>query len=77
MPGSRRSSGGEVTAAGWAVAKVYAVRDSTIGWDDETSGDDLYVLLDQLQYDEVGRPFMHSRSFFLEGRFNFTVIRTH
>lgn len=60
-----------------AVARVHAVRDSTIGWDDETSGHDLYVLLDQLQYDEHARPFMHSRSFFLEGRFNFTVIRTH
>jgi len=60
-----------------AVAQVHAVRSDTIGWDDDTSGHDLYILLDQLQVDEHGRPFMHSRSFFLEGKFNFTVIRTH
>ena len=60
-----------------AVATVHALRDSTIGWDDETDSHELYVLLDQHQYDLHNRPFMHSRSFFLEGRFNFTVIRTH
>lgn len=60
-----------------AVATVHAVRDSTIGWDDETGKHELYVLLDQMQFDKQSRPFMHSRSFFLEGRFNFTVIRTH
>ena len=60
-----------------AVAEVHAVRSDSIGWDDETDGHQLYVLLDQMQVDERGRPFMHSRSFFLEGRFNFTVVRTH
>ena len=53
------------------------MRSDSIGWDDETDGHQLYVLLDQMQVDERGRPFMHSRSFFLEGRFNFTVVRTH
>ena len=70
----RRNRGPRPTRA---VATVHAVRDSTIGWDAETSDHELYVLLDQLQYDDTGRPFMHSRSFFLEGRFNFTVVRTH
>ncbi len=60
-----------------AVAQVHAVRSDSIGWDDETGGHQLYILLDQLQVDEQGRPFMHSRSFFLEGKFNFTVVRTH
>lgn len=60
-----------------AVAEVHAVRSDSIGWDDEADGHQLYVLLDQLQVDEHGRPFMHSRSFFLEGKFNFTVVRTH
>jgi len=60
-----------------AVAEVHAVRSDLIGWDDDAGEDKLYVLLDQLQFDERGRPFMHSRSFFLEGKFNFTVIRTH
>ncbi|WP_371786740.1 GntR family transcriptional regulator [Streptosporangium subroseum] len=60
-----------------AVATVHAVRSDVIGWDDDAGEDNLYVLLDQLQFDDRGRPFMHSRSFFLEGEFNFTVIRTH
>jgi GntR family transcriptional regulator len=61
-----------------AVAEVHAVRSDAIGWDEDDDREDkLYVLLDQMQYDEAGRPFMHSRSFFLEGKFNFTVIRTH
>lgn len=60
-----------------AVAEVHAVRSDVIGWDDDEGEDNLYVLLDQLQFDERGRAFMHSRSFFLEGKFNFTVIRTH
>jgi len=59
------------------VAEVHAVRSDSIDWDDETSGQQLYILLDQMQFDDQGRPFMHSRSFFLEGRFNFTVVRTH
>ncbi len=59
-----------------AVAEVHAVRSDSIGWDDANQHQ-LYILLDQLQFDEQGRPFMHSRSFFLEGKFNFTVIRTH
>ena len=60
-----------------AVAQVHAVRSDSIGWDDESDGHQLYILLDQLQVDDKGRPFMHSRSFFLEGKFNFTVVRTH
>jgi GntR family transcriptional regulator len=59
-----------------AVATVHAVRSGLIDWDD-VGEDNLYVLMDQLQFDDRGRPFMHSRSFFLEGEFNFTVIRTH
>jgi GntR family transcriptional regulator len=59
-----------------AVAQVHAVRSDSIGWDDANEHQ-LYILLDQLQFDEHRRPFMHSRSFFLEGKFNFTVIRTH
>jgi GntR family transcriptional regulator len=48
-----------------AVATVHAVRSDAIGWDDDAGEDNLYVLLDQLQFDDKGRPFMHSRSFFL------------
>ncbi|HEY9521632.1 MAG TPA: GntR family transcriptional regulator [Thermopolyspora sp.] len=60
-----------------AMAEVHAVRSDIVGWDDDAGEDNLYILLDQLQFDDKGRPFMHSRSFFLEGKFHFTVIRTH
>ena len=60
-----------------ALAEVHAVHSDSVGWDGECSGQQLYLLLDQMQYDQHGRAFMHSRSFFLEGRFNFVVVRTH
>lgn len=60
-----------------ALAEVHAVSSDSIGWDGDTDGQQLYILLDQMQMDDHGRPFMHSRSFFLEGRFNFIVVRTH
>ena len=60
----------------WGTAQVHAVLSSDVAWDDKSGKDQLFVLLDQLQYDRNGRPFMHTRSYFVEGRFNFTVIRT-
>jgi len=44
------------------------VQSSAIGWG--------LVLLDQLHYDKQDRPFMHSRSYFIEGLFTFTVLRS-
>lgn len=58
------------------LAEVHAVRSDTVGWGDDAEDQQLYVLLDQMQYDDQQRPFMHSRSFFLEGSFTFTVLRT-
>jgi GntR family transcriptional regulator len=60
----------------WGLAQVHAVQSAEIAWDDKSGKEQLFVLLDQLQYDRNGRPFMHTRSYFVEGRFNFTVIRT-
>jgi GntR family transcriptional regulator len=59
----------------WGLAKVHAVVSADVAWDDESGTDQLFVLLDQLQYDQDNRPFMHTRSYFIEGRFNFTVVR--
>ena len=44
------------------------MQSSAIGWG--------LVLLDQLHYDKQDRPFMHSRSDFIEGLFTFTVLRS-
>jgi len=36
----------------------------------------LVVLLDRLHYDKQDRPFMHSRSYFIQGLFTFTGLRS-
>ncbi|HUY49218.1 MAG TPA: GntR family transcriptional regulator [Streptosporangiaceae bacterium] len=60
-----------------AVAQVHAVDSPDVAWGDDDLGEhQLFVLLDQLHYDTGNRPFMHTRSYFVEGRFNFTVLRT-
>ncbi len=59
-----------------AVAQVHAVNDPELAWGDDRPEPPLYILLDQLHYDTSDRPFMHTRSYFVEGRFNFTVLRT-
>ncbi len=58
-----------------AVARVHAVQSADVTWDRELDDDHLFILLDQLQFDREDRPFMHTRSYFVEGRFNFTVLR--
>jgi GntR family transcriptional regulator len=58
-----------------AVAQVHAVDDPEVAWDGNRPDPPLFILLDQLHYDDNNRPFMHTRSYFIEGRFNFTVIR--
>lgn len=59
-----------------ALAKVHAVAHPPVAWDEDMADDQLFVLLDQLHFDECGRPFMHTTGYFIEGRFNFTVVRT-
>jgi GntR family transcriptional regulator len=71
--GTLAETGGPVPD--WGLAHVHAVLSGEIAWDDEDGKERLFVLLDQLQYDTNNRPFMHTRSYFVEGRFNFTVVR--
>jgi GntR family transcriptional regulator len=58
-----------------ALARVHAVARPQVAWDEDFAADQLFVLLDQLHYDQRARPFMHTTSYFIEGRFNFTVVR--
>ena len=59
-----------------ALARVHAVTHPQVAWDEDFADDQLFLLLDQLQYDQRARPFMHTTSYFIAGRFNFTVVRT-
>ena len=59
-----------------AFTEIHAVTQPEVAWDNDVSKEQLYVLLDQLHYDEKGRPVMHTSGYFVEGRFNFSVVRT-
>lgn len=58
-----------------AVARVHAVASDHIGWDVPASQPPLYVLLDQVHYDRDETPLLYSRTYFLEGRYEFTIMR--
>jgi GntR family transcriptional regulator len=57
-----------------AVTELHASRDPEVGWRRRPK-DPLYVLLDQVHYLPNARPVMHSRTFFHEGRFLFSLVR--
>lgn len=57
------------------IAEVHAVHSDHIGWETSTSQSSLYVLLDQVHYDQEHRPLLYSRTYFIEGRYAFTIIR--
>jgi len=61
---------------GRAVSEVHAVHSRAIGWGPQADYHQLVVLLDQLHYDKQDRPFTHSRSYFIQGLFPFTVLRS-
>jgi GntR family transcriptional regulator len=59
-----------------ANATVRAESDGAGGMKLDGEYDPLFVLLDQTHFSEAGYPFMHSKTRFIEGRFNFFVVRT-
>lgn len=59
----------------WAVASVHAATGPDIGWGRRPRGA-TYVLLDQVHRVLDGRAVAWSRTYYLEGRFQFSLIRT-
>lgn len=57
-----------------AVTDVHAVHDPSIGWGNRPS-DPTYLLLAQVHYDHTGTPVMLADTYFLEGTFQWGVIR--
>lgn len=57
-------------------AEIHAVHSKHIGWGREAAAHDLFVLLDQVHYTADDRVLMYSRTYFIEGRYNFTIQRT-
>lgn len=63
-----------VTAAS-AVTEIHAAVAPEIGWGKRPVNSP-YVLLSQVHYQDSGRPLMLNRTYFIEGRFAFSLIRT-
>ena len=59
-----------------AVAEVHAVSSKDVGWGAERPESGLYLLLDQLHFGDRGERLMYSRTYFVEGRFRFVILRT-
>lgn len=59
-----------------AVAHVRAVYDPAVGWGPRRPRQPLYVCLDQLHYLADGRAVSWSQAFFVEEKFEFTLVRT-
>jgi len=59
-----------------AIAELHAVSSQDVAWGSQQPEQGLFLLLDQVHFDEVGRPFMYSKTYFVEGRFQFVILRT-
>lgn len=59
-----------------ALAEIHAVRGSDVSVIDVDLAQQLLVLLDQIHYDRAGRPIAYSKTYFVEGRFQFVIVRT-
>jgi GntR family transcriptional regulator len=59
-----------------AFARLHAVQSAEIGWGDGRPASGLYLLLDQVHFTPGSQPLMLSRTYFVEGRFEFVIIRT-
>lgn len=62
-------------AINYGIAEVHAVHSSHVGWGSEAATHDLFVLLNQRHYDTTDRLLLYSRTYFIEGRYAFTIIR--
>lgn len=54
---------------------IHVASGPDIGWGD-VDDSTMYLLLDEVQIDHRGQRVLHSKTYFIEGRFNFSVTRT-
>lgn len=60
---------------GHATAEVHAVHSEHVGWGPEAAAHRLFVMLNQLHYDANDEVLLYSRTYFIEGRYAFTIQR--
>ena len=58
-----------------AVAEVRAVLDTELGWGPQKPEVGLYLCLDQVQFLSDETPISWSRTYFIEDRFRFLIVR--
>ncbi|WP_201787448.1 GntR family transcriptional regulator [Wenjunlia vitaminophila] len=58
------------------LAKVHAVTSSHIAWGPDAAKHRLFILLDQLHYDQTHRLLAYSKTYFVEGAYEFELVRT-
>jgi GntR family transcriptional regulator len=63
------------TQATTAIAEIHATGGRNVGWG-ERPPSAVYLLLDQVHYTSDAVAVLASRTYFLEGRFQFSVLRT-
>lgn len=59
-----------------ALADIHAVRGSDVPIAEDHVADELLILLDQVHYNRAGEPVAYSKTYFVEGRFQFVILRT-
>jgi GntR family transcriptional regulator len=59
-----------------ALAEIHAVRGSELPITPNSVEEQLLLLLDQVHYDRSGQPVAYSKTYFVEGRFQFVILRT-
>ncbi len=57
------------------TTEIHAVTSTHVGWGAEAATHNLFVLLNQLHYATDNRLVLYSRTYFIEGRYSFTIMR--
>jgi GntR family transcriptional regulator len=57
-----------------ALTSLHAANGDEIGWGEQPPAA-LYLMLEQTHFDTINRPVAYSRTWFVEGRFQFNLIR--
>lgn len=58
-----------------SVAHIHAVHSEHVGWGPEAKNHNLFVLLNQRHFDASNMLLLYSRTYFIEGRYEFTMYR--
>lgn len=58
-----------------SIAEIHAISSAHIGWGPEATDHTLFLLLDQLHYSPSNTLLLYSRTYFIEGRYTFSMLR--